>query len=95
MRRPPRRGVDLFSGATSSRIFQTISGQPFGGSCVKLKPAVASRSRRYRMPGLIIPALAISVTAQSAVVIGYELTRPIPNPILTIRLDDALRMAPR
>jgi TonB family protein len=50
---------------------------------------VAPRLRRYRSPGLIIPALAISVTAQSAALLGYQLTRPIPNPVLTIRLDDA------
>jgi TonB family protein len=50
---------------------------------------VVRRTRRYRRPGLIIPALALSVTAQSAALIGYELIRPIPRPILTIRLDDA------
>jgi hypothetical protein len=66
-----------------------ISGQPFGVSCVKLRPAVAPRLRRYRSPGLIIPALAISVTAQGAAIVGYELMRPIPKPVLTIRLDEA------
>src|SRR5262249_33706279 len=49
---------------------------------------VAARLRRYRSQGLIIP-LAISVTAQGAALIGYEFVRPIPKPILTIRLDDA------
>jgi TonB family protein len=50
---------------------------------------VVRRTRRYRRPGLIIPALALSVTAQSAALVGYELIRPIPRPVLTIRLDDA------
>jgi outer membrane biosynthesis protein TonB len=45
--------------------------------------------RRYRSPGLIIPALAFSVTAQSAAVVGYALTRPVHRPLLTIHLDDA------
>jgi TonB family protein len=66
-----------------------ISRQPFGVSCVKLKPAVAPRLRRYRSPGLIIPALAISVAAQAAALFGYQASRPIPQPVLTIRLDDA------
>jgi TonB family protein len=50
---------------------------------------VAVRLRRYRSRGLIIPALVISVTAQGAALIGYEFVRPIPKPLLTIRLDDA------
>jgi outer membrane biosynthesis protein TonB len=50
---------------------------------------VVRRSRRYRSPGLIIPALAFSVTAQGAAVVGYAVTRPTPRPFLTIRLDDA------
>ncbi|TMQ07012.1 MAG: hypothetical protein E6J90_44625 [Deltaproteobacteria bacterium] len=47
------------------------------------------RTRRYRSPGLLFLALAVSITAQSAAVVGYTLTRPIPPPTLTIRLDDA------
>ncbi|HEX4419477.1 MAG TPA: energy transducer TonB [Kofleriaceae bacterium] len=47
------------------------------------------RSRRYRSPGLLVLALGISVTAQTGAVIGYELTRPVPRPVLTIRLDDS------
>ncbi|HET9624031.1 MAG TPA: hypothetical protein VFP84_21815 [Kofleriaceae bacterium] len=38
---------------------------------------------------MLVLALAISVTAQSAVLVGYELTRPTPRPVLTVRLDDA------
>jgi TonB family protein len=50
---------------------------------------VVRRSRRYRSPGLIILALALSITAQGAAVIGYAVTRPTPQPVLTLRLDDA------
>jgi TonB family protein len=50
---------------------------------------VARRSRRYRSPGLIIPALACSVTVQGAALFAYAVTRPVPQPVLTIRLDDA------
>jgi TonB family protein len=50
---------------------------------------VVRRFRRYRSPGLIIPALAFSVTAQGAAVVGYAVTRPTPKPMLTIRLDEA------
>ncbi|HEX7836132.1 MAG TPA: hypothetical protein VF469_01650, partial [Kofleriaceae bacterium] len=45
--------------------------------------------RRYRSPGLILLALAVSITAEGAAVVVYEVTRPIPNPTLTIHLDDA------
>jgi len=54
-----------------------------------MKPAVARRVRRYRSPGLFIPALACSLTAQGAAVYGYAVTRPTPQPRLTIRLDEA------
>jgi hypothetical protein len=47
------------------------------------------RTRRHRSPGLILLALAVSITAEGAAVVGYEVTRPIPNPTLTIHLDDA------
>lgn len=48
-----------------------------------------SRRFRYRSPGLIILALAFSITAQGAAVIGYAVTRPTPQPVLTLRLDEA------
>jgi TonB-like protein len=38
---------------------------------------------------LILLGLAVSITAQGAAVVGYELSRPTPRPKLTIRLDDA------
>lgn len=47
------------------------------------------RLRRYRSPGLIFLALGISVTAQSAAVVGYAITRPPHRPMLTVRLGDA------
>ncbi len=50
---------------------------------------MAPRLRRYRSPGLIIPALCISLTAQSAALVGYMATRPVPKPVLTLHLDDA------
>ena len=50
---------------------------------------MALRLRRYRNPGLIIPALCLSIAAQSAVVVAYMATRPTPRPLLTVRLDDA------
>jgi outer membrane biosynthesis protein TonB len=50
---------------------------------------VFRHSRRYRGPGILALALAISVTAQTGVLVGYEFTRPTPKPILTVRLDDA------
>lgn len=50
---------------------------------------MAPRLRRYRNSGLIIPALCVSVAAQSAALFGYMATRPTPRPLLTVRLDDA------
>ncbi|HMG57829.1 MAG TPA: hypothetical protein VK601_30215, partial [Kofleriaceae bacterium] len=47
------------------------------------------RSRRYRSPGLLLLALGLSITAQGAALVGYTLTRPVPNPTLTVRLDDS------
>jgi TonB family protein len=47
------------------------------------------RNRAYRSPWLWVPAVAISSIAQSAAVIAYQQTRPVPKPFLTIRLDDA------
>ncbi len=45
------------------------------------------RIRAYRSSWLWIPAVAISATAQSTVILTYEATRPTPKPLLTIRLD--------
>jgi TonB family protein len=47
------------------------------------------RSRAYRSPWLLIPAVAISSVTQGAALTAYILTRPTPKPFLTIRLDDA------
>jgi Gram-negative bacterial TonB protein C-terminal len=38
---------------------------------------------------LIFLGLACSITAQGAAVVGYVATRPVPQPVLTIRLGDA------
>jgi hypothetical protein len=38
---------------------------------------------------LFLPAAAVSLTAQAAAIYTYEATRPIPLPVLTLRLDDA------
>ena len=43
--------------------------------------------RRYRQSWILVPALAISATAQGAVFVAYEFTRPIPEPVLTIHMD--------
>ena len=51
-------------------------------------PLVA-RSRRYRSPWLWVPAIAISGFAQAAAVLTYQYSRPVAQPFLTIRLDDA------
>ena len=48
-----------------------------------------ARSRRYRSPWLWVPAIAISGFAQAAAVLTYQYTRPVAQPFLTIRLDDA------
>ena len=48
-----------------------------------------ARTRAYRSRWLWIPAVAISATAQGTAIITYAVTRPIPKPSLTIRLDDA------
>jgi TonB family protein len=50
---------------------------------------VIGRSRRYRSPGILFLALGISITAQSAAVVGYALTRPTPLPVVSIRLGES------
>jgi len=47
-----------------------------------------ARIRAYRSRWLWVPAVAISLTAQAAMLGGYVLTRPTPKPMLTIRLLD-------
>ena len=47
------------------------------------------RQRAYRSHWLWIPALIISSLAQGAILVTYEATRPIPDPVLTIRLEGA------
>jgi TonB family protein len=47
-----------------------------------------ARTRAYRSPWLWVPAAAISLTAQGAAVLTYEVTRPTPKPLLTVRLTD-------
>src|SRR4029079_12860778 len=44
------------------------------------------RTRAYRSRWLWIPAVAVSVTAQGSALGAYVLTRPVPKPMLTIRL---------
>ena len=48
-----------------------------------------ARPRRYRNRWLILPAAAVSLTAQGAAIYTYEATRPTPLPVLTLRLDAA------
>jgi TonB family protein len=50
---------------------------------------VVPRSRRYRSPGVILLALACSLTAQAAALLGYAYTRPAPRSLLTVHLDDS------
>ena len=45
------------------------------------------RTRAYRSRWLWVPAVVASVTTQAGAVITYQLTRPEPQPRLTIRLD--------
>jgi hypothetical protein len=47
------------------------------------------RTRAYRSRWLWIPAALASATAQGTAIITYEVTRPTPQPSLTIRLGDA------
>jgi hypothetical protein len=47
------------------------------------------RSRAYRSRWLWIPAVVASVTAQGAAIVTYQVTRPTPKPLLTIRLAGA------
>jgi TonB family protein len=47
---------------------------------------VPQRTRAYRSRWLLVPALAISATAQGTAFITYAATRPTPKPLLTIRL---------
>ena len=44
------------------------------------------RTRAYRSRWLWVPAAVVSVTAQGSAVAAYLVTRPIPKPLLTIRL---------
>ena len=46
------------------------------------------RSRRYRSPAVPFLAVAVSVTAQGAALVTFSATRPVPLPVLSIRLDD-------
>jgi len=48
---------------------------------------VARRKRAYRSRWLLAPAVAVSLTAQGAVYVAYEATRPTPKPSLSIRFD--------
>ena len=45
------------------------------------------RTRAYRSRWLWVPAVVCSATAQGAAFIAYQVTRPEPQPLLTIRLD--------
>ena len=45
-----------------------------------------AKPRAYRRRWLLLPAVLISFTAQSSVLVAYEYTRPTPKPFLTIRL---------
>lgn len=47
-----------------------------------------ARTRAYRSRWLWAPAVAVSLTAQGAAVLTYEVTRPVPKPVLTVRLTD-------
>lgn len=45
-----------------------------------------ARPRAYRRRWLLVPAVAISLTAQGSVLAVYQLTRPIPQPYLSVKL---------
>ncbi len=45
-----------------------------------------ARARAYRSRWLLLPAVATSLTAQAAAFIAWEVTRPTPQPSLSIRM---------
>jgi hypothetical protein len=47
-----------------------------------------ARNRAYRSRWLWLPAAAVSLVAQGAGVLTYEATRPVPKPLLTLRITD-------
>jgi hypothetical protein len=81
----PRRCATLTAGG-SFATRRRFTANSFGGPYVTLRTLVA-RARPYRQRWLIVPAIAVSLTAQGGALIAFELTRPEPIPELTLRFE--------